>query len=660
MKTFLRSSVLALVVFFCAGFARADWTVNGNPVSTAEDLQMNPVIVSYGAGVFVVWQDRRNGTDFDIYAQKVDALGNVLWAADGVPVCTEAGDQTDPRVIYNIPFSIIVVWEDARSATNFDIYAQRIDTDGNPMWETNGVALCALDFNQQNPAIASGFDGALAGSGAIVTWQDQRTGSTADIYAQSVNADGDTLWPADGVEVCIASRAQITPVIQSDFAGGAIISWVDRRAGLGDIYVQHVDVSGSAQWAANGVALCAADDDQTAPALTTMFPNYGAFVAWADKRSGEWDVYANFIDVTGAVFAANGVPLCTAAGDQQNPAITFVSFAVRSNSSRSICGDAGTSVVAWDDKRTDAGDIYVRDFNCDGLSVMPTDGIALCTAPLAQVKPVIDCEMFNSPVVAWQDQRQNFQTDIYAQQVTFQGTVYWEPNGAKVCVADGYQYDPVLVFMNGVPVATWEDLRSGTYDVYAQQVIGLPNAVAITSFGASARAGVVTLRAAFRSNLSVESVNVYRALGIGELRRIETVAGNFSDGFEYVDESALPGQTYRYQIGVVDADGEFLSAVATVTIAKTSAALHQNRPNPFNPSTTIWYDVPERGYVSLAIFDASGRHIRTLASRIDGAGKHSVLWDGRDDSGVPQSSGVYFYQLRVGNQIESKKMVLLK
>jgi hypothetical protein len=89
-------------------------------------------------------------------------------------------------------------------------------------------------------------------------------------------------------------------------------------------------------------------------------------------------------------------------------------------------------------------------------------------------------------------------------------------------------------------------------------------------------------------------------------------------------------------------------------------ALSQNFPNPFNPSTTIRFTVPDPAYVELRIFDVTGRTVRTLLSESRDAGAHTVSWDGRNDAGVPAPSGTYVYELRAGAMVESRKLVLLK
>jgi hypothetical protein len=88
--------------------------------------------------------------------------------------------------------------------------------------------------------------------------------------------------------------------------------------------------------------------------------------------------------------------------------------------------------------------------------------------------------------------------------------------------------------------------------------------------------------------------------------------------------------------------------------------LHQNHPNPFNPSTTISFSLRERGHASLAVYDVAGRLVRILAEGVMEAGPREVTWDGRDRNGRAVASGVYFYRLETGVYRETKKMVLLR
>ncbi len=88
--------------------------------------------------------------------------------------------------------------------------------------------------------------------------------------------------------------------------------------------------------------------------------------------------------------------------------------------------------------------------------------------------------------------------------------------------------------------------------------------------------------------------------------------------------------------------------------------LQDNFPNPFNPTTTIRFDVPQQGQVLLEVFDVHGRLVSSLLNETRPAGYHTVVWDGLDNVGARVASGVYFYRVEAGNFSETKRMTLIK
>jgi hypothetical protein len=109
-------------------------------------------------------------------------------------------------------------------------------------------------------------------------------------------------------------------------------------------------------------------------------------------------------------------------------------------------------------------------------------------------------------------------------------------------------------------------------------------------------------------------------------------------------------------------------AISEVIVFPTSFTLHQNFPNPFNPITTLSYDLPSDALVTLSIYDMLGREITQLMNTTQQAGFKSVQWDATDSMGRPVSAGVYLYQIQAGDPsfnsgqgfVQTKKMVLLK
>ena len=88
--------------------------------------------------------------------------------------------------------------------------------------------------------------------------------------------------------------------------------------------------------------------------------------------------------------------------------------------------------------------------------------------------------------------------------------------------------------------------------------------------------------------------------------------------------------------------------------------LHYAYPNPFNPFTSLRYDLPEDAFVNITIYDMMGRKINTLVSSHQTAGFKSIQWDATNNQGQPVSAGVYLYSIQTGQFSQTKKMVLLK
>ena len=138
---------------------------------------------------------------------------------------------------------------------------------------------------------------------------------------------------------------------------------------------------------------------------------------------------------------------------------------------------------------------------------------------------------------------------------------------------------------------------------------------------------------------------------------------------DWNDDPKYDGWVVYYKITAVDFAGNESDpaypagqpiAVTESTIPKV-AALYQNYPNPFNPTTVIAYDIPAGGgRATLTVFDVNGRSIRTLVNGEQTPGRKTVAWDGKDAKGNSVSSGVYFYRLKAGGKVLTKKMVLLK
>lgn len=230
------TSHLFLYHVTAAGILDSGWTPGGFPLCTAPGGQWEPVTASDGAGgVYVAWTDFRSRRNADIFAQHITASGRAAagWAGNGIVVCDAYRRQYQPRIVADGSGGALVVWQDLRSGDRDEIYAQRLDSRGRTVagWPANGVALSRSSNGKVRLLARS--DGM---EGAIVGWHqykgaDQYSGT--DFFAQRVGADGVIAagWPQDGVPMCTAPGYRANLGLDADGTGGVIAAWEDGRQG---------------------------------------------------------------------------------------------------------------------------------------------------------------------------------------------------------------------------------------------------------------------------------------------------------------------------------------------------------------------------------------------------------------------------------------------
>ena len=647
--------VLAVGSAVSARAAIAAWPsnpTNGNvALCTAAYSQSIPAITSDGSGgAIVAWPDYRS-TNEAIYVQRVSAAGVPLWTTDGVAVSPFplAGP---PSIASDGAGGAIVTWDDYRSGTD-DIYAQRFNVLGTPLWTPNGVAIAKGSGAQRYPQVVS--DGA---GGAIITWQDY---VGYHLYAQRVNAVGVPQWAPNGVAICTAAGGQdLTPnsAIISDGAGGAIITWQDHRGTSLDIYAQRVNAGGVPQWTVDGVPLCTVASTQDAPTLAPDGAG-GAIVTWEDFRNvgSGVDIYAQRISATGVPqWAGDGIAACSADAAQYSPTI--------------IADGSGGAIVAWEDHRslaTGSGtyyDIYAQRINAGGAPQWTVDGVAICTALERQKWPMLATDGAGGAIITWQDRRSG-DYDIYAQRVTAVGVPQWTVDGVPLCTTVNQQVNPVIISDGlGGAIVTWADARTYSttnWDIYAQNVNadgtlgGEATPVEVSLVSADAFPDHVSLR---WYDPQAGSATVYRADQPEAWKALASLAPDASSIIRYEDAAVVAGSRYGYRLGITTNGAESYVGETWVTVpAAASFALRGSEPNPSVGDLRVSLSLPDDTPANLDLFDLSGRRLESLAIGTLGRGTHVVsLTRGRHEL----APGVYSVRLTQGTHRALTRVAILQ
>ncbi len=358
------------------------WGENGLLISDFNNDQEDSQIISDGAGGAIVLWPGSLGSGNDLFAQRVGHNGELLWGEEGLIVCGAMNGQMYAKMINDGSGGAIFTWGDTRDV-GYDIYAQRIDSDGITQWEDNGTAICTFFGDQSQPEITS--DGA---GGAIITWRDTRA-VASDIYTQRVNQDGEVQWTEDGVEICSGSGPHRDPSIFGDGSGGAVITWQDGRDGL-NVYAQRVNASGAPLWGDNGKAVCTALNEQMEPVVVVDSEVY-SIIAWVDNRGVDLDIYVQRVDPDGDImWEENGTAVCTARSNQGEIDM--------------LTDGTGGVFLVWDDYRAKFNkDIYAQHIGPDGMRHWMENGTIVASQPNKQVHPDLADDGKGGIFITWGD-----------------------------------------------------------------------------------------------------------------------------------------------------------------------------------------------------------------------------------------------------------------
>jgi len=523
----------------------------------------------------------------------------------GLPVCTAAGAQTYRMAISDGAGGMFVGWSDTRFVVA-DVYAQHTSAAGVNLWTHDGVLVSGAAGRQDQAVISS--DGA---GGLYVAWRDTRLDAEGDIYMQHLDPNGVSLWAYNGIPVCTAPGQQTLPVLAPDTTGaspcGVVVAWEDYRA-QPSVYAQRLDPLGNALWTPDGVRVSQGFAAQYEP---SMVPggSTGTLVAWSQQGTTGYDIWAQELGHSGeTLWGPAGVALCTVDGNQFHP--------------QAVSDSAGGAWVVWEDDRGTSLAVYAERVTSYGMPVIGGGGLSICPVSADQLAPTAVADVRGGVVVGWQDARVN--SEIYAQRIDPTGARLWPATGMPVCTAVGtHAFPSVAADGRGGAILAWEDDRtaSGT-DIYAQRLDSLG-----VAWWTPDGVGVCTATAS----------------------QFQATVVSDPDTFGVVVWTDLRGNSDLYCNRVPWA------LAAPRTVAFLGAA-----PNPARDAASFAFALAAAGRAELAIFDAAGRRVRTLAHQVLDAGAHRLPWDARDDSGRACAEGVYFARLTVDGRTFATNRITLR
>lgn len=686
------------------------WTTPDGEIST--DMSGEAVAVSDGSGgIITAWIDDRDfSTNYnDTYAQRIDGAGNILWTAGGVPVSADSYDDLEIDIASDGSGGALVCHL-SRSGSYYMIDVMRIYGSGTTwsdpfnLHHTEFISIQAVSID----ADASG--------GSIVAWAQGTDYEDMDIFAYKLDP-ADNKVRAFPDSVCHASDAQLDPDVMCDGLGGAFIVWVDDRNETGDIRGQRLDAYGVKLWDPDGVVVQGHVELAAEPELLHLYDSH-LIVGWKDTRR-TWHTesfYAQKLDLNGgSAWAADGVRVIE--GEE-----------LLAGGGHIMADKAGcVFAVLTQDQGPGVGlDLYGGALNWCGVTATPAPVItdisdvpddqggkvrlAIAAAgrdtSVVPPEPVTHYNVWQQVPVSSAVPPTTFEADIITEDRQFpfeqfeegqkrflkalpgglfpSGT--WEfVGGFEAVQSDTYYFRATTL---GDSSATGLNsqaylVSSHTTDPFAWYVSSMASGYSVDNLAPAPPLGL-----AGEQSYSPEGIQLtwdpnnendlwYYAIYRGTSSEFTPGAGNMiatPQTDKYFDDEWSWEAGYWYKISALDENGnESVFAVLGPDMVTgdepaplpEATFLAQNFPNPFNPSTTIAFGLKSRGELSLRIYDAAGRLVRTLAGGTSDAGRYELSWNGRDDSGTSVASGVYFYRLTfygAADEVfeETRKMILLR
>ena len=667
------------------------WNPDGAPLSTAEFAQFGARMASDGAGgCYVVWDDRRNGNtpNEDIYAQHLSAAGQALWEAGGKAICTAGNTQEGglvkvagnnvfinwmdlrngsvgiyyqvlnasgqtlleengkevfwglsgdaPKNNYLIlPRSndTVIIWQDTRFANlGYQIFFQFLNPDGTVALETNGRSVTAqTGYDQSNPHAVVTPDGHI-----YVIWEDNRH-DDPKIYMQLLSPTGERLWGETGQPLTDSSPINQTgPKLSYDSANDRLYVGWSNADQVGSGFPLHtwgqMFQNGQKMWGPDGVIISVLEDDSL-PNECLFFDVIDGYYVWQHFITGIYNqfVYVKRVNENGQAYPGwpdEGVAVSDKDG-----------FDIAQLLPKIAKTDSGIFVMYKDNPSDEWVKRYFgQHFSADGERLWGPDGVELAYVGNEQDKAVLLTNGRQDFITFIWDENIDGGPDIHMQRYTLGGSPHWGEYGAAVVQKPGEQTTADIVsFINNGMLVAWADYPSLESDIYYKYIN--PDG---SFYSGNSEAGDVicdALKSQYDPKLAVLGSDAYVLWADGRSSGKTEILGLYAQ--------RLSNPT------VANDDPNLPSPMGF--------RLMQNHPNPFNPSTSISFEItdPSKNY-SLDIYNIKGQLVKNLHQGKLASGRHTLIWNGEDSRGNSVASGVYFYRLDNGDKLQSRKMLLMK
>ncbi|MCK4696426.1 MAG: hypothetical protein KAT74_11715, partial [Candidatus Cloacimonetes bacterium] len=265
------------------------WELNQivHPLPSSHSHYLNIIADGFG-GAVLSWRSAN-----DLYMQRVDGSGNLLWGTNGTILCNAEYTQRHVTISTDNNGIYYFFWKDQRNFPQWNIYMQKVDQDGNILWAEDELIHQNSSGNKIKSVIGNDGD-------PIICWEQQLYQYyIEELYAQKIDSNGNILWDPIGLPICINERCWNFNLVADNYEG-CWITWEMGNYPHHDIYIQHVNSNGSILLEENGMSICSAENYQGKPSINTSF-NDEIYISWEDWRTGSTSIYSQVVNYDGII-----------------------------------------------------------------------------------------------------------------------------------------------------------------------------------------------------------------------------------------------------------------------------------------------------------------------------------------------------------------------
>jgi hypothetical protein len=418
-------------------------------VSTAPLSQLQPRVLGAGDEYMVVWRDARAGQNSALRIGSTRITAQGVADPDGVVVSRGRVSEQGPTLVHAGQW-LALAWSDSRGLWGDDLKLSRLN-DAAERLDVYALPVSGAPFAQAEIATAS------VGDDLVSVWSDNRNGFDTDLYMTRMNLEG-ALIDGENLISPIEPGQDVAPKIVSS-ATGALVVWLRVRGESKDIHGALIDASGQVS---APFVICGASGEQGHPVAVFDPESNQYVVAWQDRRSGTFDIYASRVTTNGVVLDADGVRVTTNSASQHSPRIA--------NIGRKL-------IIVYQDQRNGNWDIYATRLVLEEALTVVEPDIAVTSDPAPQSAPNVATDGVGF-VVTWNDERDVLvnKIDVWARAIDHNGI----PLATEIPIAaslDDESGSSIVSVRLGHFIVAYSRRR---LDIHAMQAVTVP--LEITTF----------------------------------------------------------------------------------------------------------------------------------------------------------------------------------